>query len=1020
MVKYFLENRVTTTVLLSLLILLGLISLNQLRIELFPKISIPTITVVTQYQNASIEEVELLVSKPIEEVVASAEGVDDVYSETMEGMSIVRIRLKWGSEVDLAAIAIREKLDLVKGALPIDVKKPIVLKFDPNDAPILRIVAKNKNLDFKLLRNFIKKNIVPLIEKANGVATISLSGGHERRILVEVDASRLRSYGLSTNHIVGQIDANNINIPSGNLIVGEEEILIRSVGAFQNVEEINNLIIKTTESQAPVYLSNIAKVIDSFKEQTSACKINEENCVLIDIRKEAGKNTVAVSSEVSELIQEINHRFSNELELEIIEDKSRIITSSVADVATSIILSISLCFLILTIFTGSWPDAILVTLSIPTSILIVFVIMHFLDQSINLMSLGGIAVGVGLMVDSSIVVLESIHKEKKDGKETFIAISEGASKIAFALVISNITSIVVFLPNLYLKGLEGIIFKDFAISVCICLAASLIVSLVFLPFFNLKFSMKTDQDSKISRYSKKLTNQLEDFYISKLALLNKTPKVPIYFGILSLVIAFGLAFLIPVSLMPNVERKELTVKLSLPLGTRLITTVALVEKIESLAAAVDPEIVALSKVGFEERELLLFPTTDFGLNRSEIYLRFPGYSSKQKFLEQLQSEVLLKENIKVKFSGDGDLLAEVLPYSFQQVNFEVSGSNFDSIRKSVTGAKSILSSSLGWTDVITSFDEELSDIRIKFDRARMASFGISSSSVGDSIRVLLKGDETNFYRIKDEEVPILVRSSESGRRGVNNLTDLNIQIAEDKSIRLQDFANLIFAQSPRIVNRHNGKRVGYLSKDIEGKSLSSTYGDAVSVLKLDEFDENGNFLDFGENKKLLDGSVSGLGIALLFSIILVYMTLAAAMESYLLPLVILFSIFLSAFGICTSLLIFGESINMMSILGSILLAGIVVNNAILIVEFYRDERKSFQNIDELILVGARTRLIPILSTTITSLLGLVPLLVAMGESSSQRSLAAAIFGGLLFSTIVSLFFVPAVCKILIEKGLMEK
>ncbi|TGM06661.1 efflux RND transporter permease subunit [Leptospira jelokensis] len=1021
MIQYFLSRTVTTTVCLFLFVGLGIISFLKLKVELFPDITVPTITILTQYPNASIEEMELLVSKPIEEVVASADGVDETFSETMEGISIVKVRLNWGQDIDLSTVLIREKLDLIKGSLPIDVRKPIVLKFDPNDKPIVRIVAFPKSLDFKKLRNFAKKNLLPIFEKANGVATITMSGGHERRILVELDSNRAKSYSLSVQEIQRQLATNNDNIPSGNVIIGDEEYTVRTVGAFKNVDEIERLVVKSNESGIPVILANVAKISDSYKEQTSECILNLDSCVLIDLRKESGKNTVEVSNNIKEIVAEINERFSQELTLNIVEDRSELIIGSALDVASSIILSIVICFLVLTFFTGSWSDAVLITFSIPTSIFLVFLLMHFIGQSLNLLSLGGLAVGIGLMVDSSIVVLESIHKEKTLNPKSKTIILDGVNKIAFALVISNLTSIVVFLPNLYLKGLEGIIFRDFAISVCICLGASLAVSLVFLPFFSSVFQFESGKYSnKIKEISESMIENVKKIYGIYLNRSLNSPLRIVYIGLFSLLLSLFFGYFLSKRLMPKIERVDLLVHVNLPIGNRIFKTSEIVKVICQLAHSVDKDSVTLAKVGYEEKEQTIFPTSDFGVHKADIYIKFNSFSKKNEFEIKLQESEYINQNAKIKVSTKGDILAEVLPFSFDQVSLEVVGSNFADIKNLVISNKALLEKELGWEDIETSFDNLLPEYLVYFDKQRLSSFGLESSEIGNTMRVFLKGDDSNYFKIMDEEIPILIRSDADGRKGIDKIKDINFQIDENKFVMLKDFSEIKYSLTSRIFYRHNGKRVGILLKDIKDESLSTIYNKILNLFEIGKADEIGRITLFGENKKLLDNALGGLGLALLFSIILVYMTLASAMESFILPFLIIFSVFLSAFGVVSTLFIFGESINMMSILGSILLAGIVVNNAILLVEFYRDEKSVYKNLNDLIIAGAMDRLVPILSTTITSLLGLIPLLISLNGSSSQRSLAAAIFGGLAFSTFISLFFIPSVCKILIPKGILEK
>lgn len=1018
MIDYFLEKKVSTVISLILLFIIGLISFKNLNVELLPNLAIPTITIITEYDNASPEEVEVLVTKPIEEALSSTEGAEDIYSESFEGTSIIKVMLKWGTDLDLASIAVREKLDLVKGNLPIDTKKSMLLKFDPNDDPLITIAVYNRNLEYKNLRAYVKKNIVPILERTDGIATVSISGGYERRILVELDSAKLRAYSISTQEIVNQLKENNINLPSGNLIVDKEEILIRMFGLFLNIEEIENLNVKITKEGIPVKLKNLAIISDSYKEPTSFTSVNGKNCILLELRKESIKNSVVTSRNTDETISEIQNKFNGILFVEKVRDKSSLIISSAKDVAFSIFLSIILCFLILTLFIGTYKQTLVITLTIPIALFLVFVAMNFLNQSLNLLTLGGLAVGIGLMVDSSIVVLESIIKKSKSENYTITnVISKGVKTIVFALVISNITSIVVFLPNLYLKGLAGIIFKDFAITICICLACSLLVSLIYLPFFSLYFSDSNEIKTinNFRRFANKLILLIEYKYQNYINTSLLKHRYIILAGLCSIIISFPLALILPKEMMPSIERRDVKLDFKLPNGKRLNDSIIYSNKIINFLKSLDENAQMILNLGYEQKSIILNPKSDFGLNRGQVVINFSSFSKKDEFITALEQNTDL-EDARIYVKTGSDILAEVLPYSFEKVEIEISGTDLKSVEKSVAQIKGNLLNDFDLAKVKSTSDEKIDELLLIVDRDKMAQFGISADYLGQTIRNIIKGDENSNFRVNDDEIPILVRASEKYRIGESSILNLNLMINENSSVRINDFARIEKIKSQRVLYRHNGKKIAQVSVDVSNSSLGMIYNKIEKTLPIDQFDSFGNYIQFGENRKVLDSSLTNLSIALAFSILLVYMTLAASMESYFLPLVIIFAIFLSILGVCISLLLFNESLNLMSLLGSILLVGIVVNNAILIVEYYRDNFEKYKDKFQLIIDGGKNRLIPILSTTLTSTLGLLPLLFPIAESSSQRSLAAAIFGGLIVSTFISLFFIPAVCYELILRG----
>ncbi|RHX81906.1 efflux RND transporter permease subunit [Leptospira yasudae] len=1014
MTSFFLRNRVTTLVTFMLILLLGGISVKDLKIDLLPDISYPTLTVITVYENVSPSEIETLITRPIEEIVSSVNGVDRITSESLEGVSIVKIRFRWGTNMDTASIQTREKVDLVKGSLPIDAKKSVVLKFDPNDAPLLQIAVVPTGINPKELRYFLKKNIAPYFERVDGIAAVSITGGYEKQILVNIDRGKLNSYSLSPSEIIQRIGANNFNFPAGNIKREDREILVRTMGAYENVDSIADLVVNLSEAGAPVYLRSLAEVLDSYKERTSASFYDGEECVAVVLKKEAGKNSVFVSDEAKEVINFVNEEFGSKLKLIVVADQSVFIRDSIGGVASSGVQAIIICFFVLSFFLGTFRESIIVTLSIPVSVLVTLVFMYFQKMTLNTMSLGGLAVGVGMMVDSSIVVLESIFAfKKKYPDDPFKSSLEGTKDVVGSLFSSTLTSIVVFLPILFIEGIAASVFKEFALSITYSLISSFFVSVSFIPVLCTMpfFSKEQTSGGRLAlfwAFREKTLSALEELYVFSVRfVISNRRKVTL--SVLGLIPLTVLLFkLLPVELMPQVEKAEISAKIILPAGSSLDRTTEVSKRVIEILNQTGLVSRTFLKAGYEEKDLIINPKGDFGLNRSELFIGLTSYDvgedlieNSQKSLDNLQNET----GAQVLFIPAKDLLSDILPESGEGLTLEVSGQDLAILKEVCEEIRRELSELPNFTEATSSFSEETPELRVLIDRDKMAGFGLSVENVAKTLRAVIKGEQATRFRRNDDEIPVLVRHRVSDRTGTESLSDTLFKIQSGTFIRLRDFSDIVSGSSNRKILRYDGRRVGILKAQFSDIKYSEAASLAEPILKKYSDRKDISILP-GETQKMMEKSINSLTFAIALSILLVYMVLASNMENVGLPFVILFSIFVSGVGVALGLIVTGKTLNIISVMGMILLAGVVVNNAIILIEFYQLHAGDYRNTEELVIAGGRRRLNPILSTTATTILGLLPLLITFGPPSPQGPMAASVMGGLIVSTVLTLVFIP--------------
>ncbi|AXR66892.1 AcrB/AcrD/AcrF family protein [Leptospira mayottensis] len=1009
-IEFFLRRKVTTLVVFFLLVLFGYVGLTKLKMELLPDVSFPSLTIVTVYSNVAPTEIESLVTKPIEEILSSVGGVDRILSESIEGISIVTVRFRWGTEIDQALIQVREKLDLVKGSLPQDVKKSIVIRFDPNSAPIMQIAVKTNGIDLKDVRLFLRKNVIPYFERVDGVAAISLSGGFERQIQVNVDKGRLEAHNIRIQDLVNQIDSSNFGFPAGNVREGDKEILVRTDGLFPSVTSIEDTVVGVTKAGVPIYLGTVGDVKDTFKERTSISGLMDEECISMVLKKESGKNTVSVASDLRDLIKELNKKFGDKIHFQIISDQSILIEDSIASVAWAGILAVIICYCVLSFFLGNIREPIVVISAVPISVMATFLMMFGFGLTINTMSLGGLAIGVGMVVDSATVVLESIASKKKTVSDPIQASIEGTKEVFGSILGSTITSVVVFLPILFVEGIAAEIFGEFALTISFSLISSLFTSATLVPvltqydFFS-KGAGTFPKAIEIRR--EKILSTIRNSFASMAVFFIRRKIFAVYVGLGSVLVA-GLFFIvIPKEMLTEIDQGEFYIDIVSPEGSNLNYTKKVVDMITKKLTQDKTVETAFSRIGYEEKDIILNPKGDFGLNRASIFVKLSDKNKAEKFLIGFSKELSeIEKNYRSKIGTRmaGSVLGGIFGSGGGGISVEISGQDLNLIRKIASEVENELVSTNKTISVSSSAREETPQLKVELDREKMAYFGLSVEDIATTLKTSIKGDIATRFRENDFEYDVLVRFRSVDRLGFDSLREIPIRLPSGKNIFLDAIAEVSQTKTLRKIMRLEGKRIAIVSA-VPKESAEIIEQKISEIITRFEKDKDISVLP-GEIAKETNKSFEALAWAGIFALILVYMTLASQFENLILPLVVMVSIVMVGSGSLMFLISSGNSLNIVSGMGMVMLSGLVVNNAIILIEFFTLADKG-KNVEEAVYATIYRRIDTILNTTLTTVLGLLPAALAIGGESPQEPMALAVLGGLTASTIFTVVIIPA-------------
>ena len=1063
--EFSVNRPVTTSMFFIGVLMLGLISLTRLPQELFPSITYPELTVVTTYENAAPEEVETLITKIIEETVGTVSKLKRISSISKEGVSIVTAEFGWGTNMDFASLGVREKIDLIKERLPLGSADPIVMKFNPFELPVITLSVTGDKSAAELLR-LSRKFIEDELEKVEGVASSNISGGMEREILVSIDEGRLRASNVSITKVVDALKSSNLNYPAGTIEEHFYEYLIRTMGEFKVVPEIRQTIVgkdridqesqpaQRENQQKPekpnrlVRLKDIAEIKDTFQERTSISRYNGEENISISVQKQAGVNTIRVAQKVRDRLEQIKRDLPSDMDVKIIYDQSIFIKQSIRGVMDAAIQGGMLAFLVLFVFLRNIKASLIVAGSMPISIMVAFSLMYFNGITLNMLSLGGLALGIGMLVDNAIVVIENIYSQLQKKKDLKEASKAGASEVSGAIFSSTLTTVAVFLPMVFVVGVAGQLFKELAFTVTFSLVASLVVALSLIPRLaaikgktmslrapkarsNLKKEIASvaslpRNDTGIfglkTIYSRTMPNVLRHKWVFLIAVL------------IVFIMSLGLFFVIDKEFMPKIDQREFIMKVTMLSGTKLDVTDSVVKKIEKvLLSTEETEGVAIN-IGSSRKKDYAQGLETMGSHQSQIIVNL---KKSKKFAPT--SEVIEKLKVRLdKLNLEGAAIEYILQESIFKsalqgsapVVIEVKGKDLKKIEDISKHVKDGLADIEGIYGIRTSLTQPSPETKVNIIKDKAALYNLSTGLIAQAAHTAIKGVAATKFKEEGREIDVRVRLRKEGRSRLSQVRNILIHSPLDIEVPLSEVAYITQGVGPSEIKRLDQQRAVLVTANIKDRALDKVIADINDLLGRIEAEKIGSSKGLSEAEKDLTMSLSGesqqmkesfdsLKFALFLSILLVYMIMAAQFESLWQPFVIMFTVPLSLVGVFAILFLTHTPISVVVILGIIILGGIVVNNGIILIDSINKMRANGVDLVESVIESGKTRLRPIFMTTMTTVLGLFPLALGLSEGSALQSpMAITVMGGLMVSTVLTLFVIP--CVYTIVAGIIEK
>ena len=1067
LINFATNRRVTVAMMALTMLLFGSIAMNEMSRTLLPDLEYPTFTVRTEYENAGPEEIELLITKNVEESVGVIKGLSRIYSVSTTGRSDVKLELNWDADIKQASYEIRDRIDSVQ--LPLDAESPVLLRFNPSTAPIMQAVITLKdgsdNLEqLKQLRTYTEQLFKKKLEPVAGVAAVKISGGLEQEIQIEPDQYKLAQLDLSINDISTRLRQENINLSGGAIKQGTQMFLVRTVNQFEDIGSIENIVISIKDVK-PIRIKDVATISMSHKDRDSINRIDGKEAIEIAIYKEGDANTVSVAQNVRDKLDELKKDVPNNAEITIINDQSIFISDAIGNVVSAAIIGGILAVLVIYLFLQNALSTVVIALLIPISVIAGFFFMYQANISFNIMSLGGIALAIGLLVDNGIVVLENIASKRKQGLNKLQAVQKGSTEIGSAIVASTMTTIAVFLPLVFVQGIAGQLFKDQALTVTFTLLVSLFIALTLIPMLmslgtkksyhmshnEPEYQPKTKVGKGLRVGRKYILNNLLDYIIFAfkfvLKLIAKGFRYLLYlpsklinfiFNIISglykrllpwslkhrfIVLVITLAiFLSSIMMVPKLgmnlipEMDANTIKVNFKLAEGVV-----IEKTDEVVQSLSQEIKQLDSIEFVygiggQGAKLDVSALSAGENSGQLIIRTNSNSDK----ESIQAKVLSILNSQPGLSSElqaGEFFELTNP-----IEIELSGFDIDLLKSQSRRLRDALTNNENFINVDDGLSPGNPEIQVFFDQERIAMLGLTNRQVANVVVDKVLGKSETTVRWQDQKIDILIRNPLEQRNSIQSVSQLLINPQSENPVTLGDVAEIKVAQGPGQILRRDQDRVVVISADIVGIDLATAVNVANEVIDQANIHPLVKTKVTGQNKDLEESNNSMI-FALLLAVFLVYMVLASQFESFIHPFVILFSIPLAMIGAVWGLYITGTEISVVVFIGLIMLAGIVVNNAIVLIDKIKQLQAEGMSVANAINDAGNARLRPIIMTTITTVLGLLPMVISFIGSQSagaeiRAPMAITVIGGLSVSTFLTLIVVPVIYS-LVTKDKVE-
>jgi len=1014
------ERPVAIVMVIVALLVLGLYSLRFLSVDLLPDIENPVISIRASYPGAGPEEAENDVARVLESGLGTVKNVTGISTASEVGSVTVTMNFAWGTDMDAALADVRAKVDQVKRLLPDVVTDVVANQVDYNAAPILRVGLAG-DLDLAALKKTVDDEIKPRLEKIDGVATVTVRGGLDREIQVLLDPQRLQRYGLTVSQVSQLLESENVDVGGGIIPESQKDYVLRGLGKYKSATDLAGLPLQLPQGGS-IYLRDIAEIKDTYARQDSYATLNGKQAVAIYVQKQSGANTVDVAERVKAEFARMEKELPGNIRFGLANDQSQTIKNSIRQVSEDTVLGGLLAVAVLLLFLRNVRTTLVIALAIPFAVITTFMLLYFNQMTLNLMSLGGLSLGLGHMVDYAIVVIESIYRYRRRGFEPKEAAKAGTAEVGGAVVASALTVAAVFLPMVFVQGLAGQIFKQFALTVAFSQLAALFVSLTLVPMLASKVLKNVEDVGEGGRWWHQLARRSGEFY----DMLDSRYRGALQWSLGRRVLVSGVAaallavsvMLIPLigtTFMPAEDTGQINIDVQLPAGTRLSETGSVMAGIEKKVKEL-PEVESiLTNVGGGKG---IYGVSQAELGQMGVRLKPQGERSRstEQAMEEIREKVKGIPGAKVRVSIFGGMSMLSKSFSGRPIEVTVRGNDLEQLNQVARQAQKQVAGVAGTRQVTSSVEGGRPELRLQLDRERLSHYGLAAGQVASLLKIAGDGQVVTALDDRGTAVNIRLQLNEQARADVKSLENLTVNAAGGIQVPITEVADFVRSEGPSTIYRDGQSRVAYIYGDYSGRGLGEIMAEIesnVSALMLPP----GYTVRYGGQSQDMAESFKSLGVAMILALLLIYMVMAGQFESLLYPFVIMFSIPVSISGVVLSLLLTGRDFSVPAYIGIIMMAGIVVNNAIVLIDYVNTLKKRGMPRDEAIVEAGPVRLRPILMTALATVFGLIPLALGLGEGSeTQAPMATVVIGGLLVSTLLTLIIVPVVYTIFDDLG----
>lgn len=1032
--KSAINKPVTCALIFIAVFILGLFSLQKLPIDQLPEIEAPYVSVMTAYPGANASEVETNVTKILENNLNSVDGLKEITSTSKDNISLVMLEFEWGLDLDEAINDIRSYIDMVYDDLPDECTRPFIFKFSTSMMPIMQYAITAEE-SYPGLDKILNDQVINELNRIDGIGNLALSGAPERFVYVDIDPKKLDSYNLTLETVGQAVAGNNLNLASGSVKMGKEQYQLRVEGEYVESSEINDIVVKVDAGRA-VFVRDIATVKDTIKDFTLEEKINGKDGVRLVVMKQTGANTVQVATDVKKGIEKVAKTLPPDIKLQMIYDQSEDIEDAIASLAESIGYALLFVVLVVLFFLGRWRATLIISLTIPISLVVAFIYLLVADSSINIISLCSLTVAIGMVVDDAIVVLENITKHVDRGSNPREAAIYATNEVWVSVIATTLVIVAVFMPLTMLGGQAGILFKELGWIVTITCCTSTIIAISLTPMLSSKLlkaqrvrvgekgieKVEEGQESWYVRRVIPLLDKVDRFYANALRVCLNHPKKTL----LAIIVIFCLSLIPAVTgqigsdFMAEQDNNRMSVTIELQRGTRVEETAAFARKIEKRMNEIAPEILLISSsTGSSDEANIASMMSASSNNKISMNVRCTKKDERER------SIFVIAEEIRKEF----DTHPEIINYevstsggaaSNSNVEIEIYGYNFEETNKVAEDIKNILKEMPGARDIVNSREEDRAELQIIFDKEKLALNGLTESAVSMYVRNRVNGMAAGYLKEDGEEYDIIVRLAEEHRNTISGIEELTLTTPYGKNIKLKELATIKEYWCPPEIERKRRERVATLSVTPVNISLGEL---AVQIQnKIDKMDvPPGVIINVGGAYEDQQETFADMGLLLALIVMLVFVVMASQFESLSKPFIIMMTVPFAFSGVILALWITGTNFDVIGALGAILLVGIVVKNGIVLVDYINLMRDRGHELNEAIALSGESRLRPVLMTAFTTLLGMLPMALSTGSGSEMWvPMGVVVIGGILVSTILTLILVPVLYSLMSRRGERDK